>query len=171
MLLIEYVRNYITFSLPVYALYIFRDARVKMLFFVVGYLFSVIVTILLKLFFQSPTPTVDPLYFNILIKNRDYFEKLVSYEMFGMPSGNAMLASFSVVYISTAIQRLDYICLCTFLFVVVNDVIFQCHFPEQVAVGCLIGIIIGYLSYLTCGRFIRGVQKEKQEDYAMTTLN
>lgn len=168
MLTIEYIGKYGTIFLPFYALYVFRDTSAKLQFFYLGYLSSVVISILLKLLIKSPSPLVDPVHFNILIKQKKFFfGNIDSYEMLGMPSGNSLLASFAFVYFISALRSVDIISMLTLIIVVASDLFFRRHFVDQVVVGFIIGSLIGYISYMICCRYIEGAKSVKKEDYAM----
>ena len=151
---IEHFGKYTFLIIALYSLYIFYEFQVKFFFFVLGYVMCVLITFVVKLTLQLPVPKVDVESFYILKRNPDYFEKLSYYEMFGMPSGEAVISLYALTFISFCTNRFDIPLFLNALLVTISSVVLNYHYVDQVVVGAFIGCILGALLYFYCNDFI-----------------
>tara|TARA_B110000114_G_C15094811_1_gene400682 strand:- start:3294 stop:3662 length:369 start_codon:yes stop_codon:yes gene_type:complete len=114
----------------------------------------ILITFVVKLTLQLPVPKVDVESFYILKRNPDYFEKLSYYEMFGMPSGEAVISLYALTFISFCTNRFDIPLFLNALLVTISSVVLNYHYVDQVVVGAFIGCILGSLLYFYCNDFI-----------------
>jgi len=108
-----------------------------LLFYVIGYLANELLNRVLKPILKDPRPV-----------------PLSPTDKYGMPSGHAQLAAFSLVFMTLVLQEKHYgwsifllLSLLT-LATMTQRVITKAHSLEQVIVGGLLGGVLGYIFYV-----------------------
>jgi membrane-associated phospholipid phosphatase len=163
------IRDYIGVLAPIIlfllSLFFLRNTNKFLYFFVCGTIINNILNILLKFFIKEPRPSKDQKIIEIGITNGER----VSFDKFGMPSGHAQNCGFALCYITLALKN-PFI---TGLFFIISFIsmfqryLYNNHTILQLLVGSLIGIGLGYGTYLLANHFIVGDIKQKKDDYFM----
>ena len=163
----QHFSQYLHFIIPFYSLWFFRNSHWKLFFFFFGFFIAILVIIISKALTKLPVPHMDINKFYILKRIPDYFDKLVSYNMFEMPWELAILTTFSFVFFSLSSQQINYFSLCYTILLLFSKFIEQHHHCAgiQLFVGCGIGSLIAFATYMYCYRFLEGPQNEKTEDF------
>jgi membrane-associated phospholipid phosphatase len=108
--------------------------------------------------------------FNLALKQGKYFvfkDGIIPLDIFGMPSGHAQSCLFSSVYtyLSLKDNNILYLYLFFSLLTVIQRVVFKYHTILQVIIGSIVGSLLGYYMYTRAQQKIKGVIKEKKDDY------
>ena len=162
------ILNYIGLFAPIIlfflTLYLLRNLTNFLYFFLQGFIFNNILNILLKLFFKEPRPSNKMQIQKLAIAN----EFPLNFNNYGMPSGHAENCGFFLSYCILVFQN-DYI---TVLYLIITLITLLQRFVNknhtilQLCVGFLLGIFIGYLTYLLANKFIQGDVKMKSDEDA-----
>jgi membrane-associated phospholipid phosphatase len=163
---VSLIRDYIGLLAPIIlfalSLLFLRNNINYLLFFVGGTILNNILNILLKYIIREPRPTKDKTIIEIGIANGER----VGFDKYGMPSGHAQNCGFVLAY-TTPILNSPII---TGLFLILSFVslfqryLYNNHSVLQLTIGLIIGIIIGYVSYLVASKYIRGQINPKEDD-------
>jgi membrane-associated phospholipid phosphatase len=84
-----------------------------------------------------------------------------------MPSVNSQSSFFSTVFIYFALRKknISYIYLAISLLTMLHRVIYNHHTVFQVIVGAIIGSAVGYLFYYLATENVKGLIREKLDDF------
>ena len=106
-------------------------------YYVFGSFISEFINLVLKYIFKEPRP-----------KNNKYIiNKLLKYDIYGMPSGHAQMAFFTTIFIYLAFNRKKYIMIAYLMYSILisyQRVKENYHTVNQVFVGGIIGLLFGY---------------------------
>lgn len=153
--------------LPIYLLW---NKRNLFFYYIVGFLISALVNLVLKGLLQMPRPTEDAGRFNLALTHgrRFIFKSGLPFDVFGMPSGHAQMVFYSTTFVYLALRNTNilYFYLFMSLLTIFQRVAFNYHTPLQVIVGSLVGIGMGYLVYYLAKNKIVGRITEKLDDFA-----
>ena len=138
-------------------------------YYTVGLFINNILNWILKRIFQQSRPNIDQKYFDLALKHGKYilFKDGIRYSIFGMPSGHSQSSFFSTVFIYLSLKKnnIAYIYLAVSLLTIMQRVIYNHHTVLQVIVGAAIGSAIGYLFYYLATENIKGIIREKLDDF------
>lgn len=133
-------------------------------FFLGGYILNIILNIVLKTIIKQPRPSPDKKLIEIGVINGHTF----TLDKYGMPSGHAETCGFSLSFITLSLQNY-YIS----LFYLIITIITLCeryikknHTILQLIVGFILGLIVGYITYLISFKYIQGNIKMKPDEHA-----
>ena len=165
--MLEKVFDYMGFFGPiilfVLTILLLKNKSTLLTFYVIGFVFNSILNIILKLLVQQPRPTEDVHLFNAA-KN----QKRVWFDKYGMPSGHAESAFYSVSFIFFALHTPWITCM--YLLIALNTcyerVKYKNHTLLQVICGSIVGVIVGYLFYYSSSKKLMGLLKYKKDDNA-----
>jgi len=132
--------------------------------YIVGYIIQILVGHALKILIRQPRPSEDIQKFNALINTH----KHIDFDRYGMPSEHAMSTIFSTIFIHFALKnnKITLLYALISLLTMYQRYSTNNHTLFQLLVGAIIGIILGYLSYLYAYKTIRGSLKFKMDDNA-----
>jgi len=137
------------------------------LFFVLGEIFNIII----KSLIQQPRPSIDKKTFDLMMKNKERYitRNGVPYDIFGMPSGHSQMVMYSTIYIYFAFHNTKLTLLYLFVsFIILTQRIVDTHHTElQVIVGAILGLILGYFTFLIVKGKMTGKLTQKKDDYAL----
>jgi hypothetical protein len=163
---VSLIRDYIGLLAPIIlfalSLLFLRNNINYLLFFVGGTILNNILNILLKYIIREPRPTKDKTIIEIGIANGER----VGFDKYGMPSGHAQNCGFVLAYTTPILNSP----LITGLFLILSFVslfqryLYNNHSVLQLTIGLIIGIIMGYVSYLVASKYIRGQINPKEDD-------
>jgi membrane-associated phospholipid phosphatase len=138
-------------------------------YYTVGLFISSILNIILKGLFLEPRPTIDQKSFDLSFKHgkRFLFKDGMPYDIFGMPSGHSQSTFFSTIFIYLALRKknITYIYLGVSLLTILQRVVYNHHTVLQVIVGAAIGSVVGYLFYYLATENVKGIIREKLDDF------
>jgi membrane-associated phospholipid phosphatase len=146
------------------SLFLLRNKINYLTIFTIGYIFNLILNILLKLAFKEPRPKKTKRVLEIAIANDYEYE----YEKFGMPSGHAQTCAYSLAFIILVLNDP----LVTSIYLIVTSLTFfqrykyLDHSILQLFIGFCVGLSIGYMFYLIGNKYIKGNIKMRADDYA-----
>ena len=133
------------------------------MFYVVGTILNTILNIILKLIIKEPRPSKDQKFIEIGVANGLF----ISYDKFGMPSGHAQNCGFALAFITLVFNNH----LITTLYMIISlsslmqRYFYNNHTILQLIVGFMIGLFVGYITYLLGSKYIMGNIKTKKDDY------
>jgi membrane-associated phospholipid phosphatase len=162
------IRDYIGMLAPailfILSIFLLRNMKTYLRFFVFGFILNNILIVILKLAIKEPRPTEEQKAIEIGIVNG----ARISFDKFGMPSGHAQNCSFCLAFITMLLNN-PYI---TGLYTIISfNSIFQRylynnHTILQLIVGTIVGTIFGYIMYTIANKNIMGNIKMKKDDDA-----
>lgn len=132
--------------------------------YIVGYIIQILVGHALKILIRQPRPSEDIQKFNALINTH----KHIDFDRYGMPSEHAMSTLFSTIFIHFTLKnnKITLLYALISLLTMYQRYSTNNHTLFQLFIGAIIGIILGYLSYLYAYKTIRGSLKFKMDDNA-----
>ena len=138
--------------------------------FLFGFFVNFMLNLILKGIFQQERPLDDKDTFDILVKHGKHFlfkESGIPFDMFGMPSYDLQSCMFSTIFIFLVLQRtkllLFYLVIC--IITVYQNIYYNYHTFFQTIVGGIIGLLFAYFIFYLSKEKIKGVIKEKPDDY------
>ena len=168
--LFYYIGSFGPLILFIYSLILLWNKQNLFFYYIIGFFLDSIINLILKGFFQQPRPSEDPVLFNIALKNgkRFVFKDYIPHDIFGMPSGHAQSTFFSTVFIYLSIQNINVFNFYLFisLMTIIQRVIYDFHTVFQVIIGSFIGCILGYGFYYLARQKMKGLIREKPEEFA-----
>jgi hypothetical protein len=154
----------------VLTVFLLRNKCNLLFYYIIFYIISLILNIILKGFFQESRPSIDKKTFDLMIKNKErYITKYgVPYDIYGMPSGHSQSVLYSTIFIYFAFHNIKltigYLLISTIT--LFQRVIENHHTVFQVIIGSIVGLIIGYVSYEMAKIKMAGKLTIKKDDYA-----
>jgi membrane-associated phospholipid phosphatase len=162
-LLIDYIGLYAPIILFFITLFLLRNMKKYLNFFVSGFILNNISNIILKLIIQEPRPSKDQKSIEIGVVNG----ARISFDKFGMPSGHAQNCGYCLLFILMTLNS-PFI---TTLYSVITIIslfqryLYNNHSILQLSIGIIVGSGFGYLTYLCANKYIAGNIKMKKDDY------
>jgi membrane-associated phospholipid phosphatase len=150
----------------IYCFFTLGITNIKVYYLLIGYVISIILTLLLKYTILLPTPKHDNDNFLIILNNRDMYKKLLKTNMLGMPSGHALILTFCLTFVSMLQEKLEIFLFVLSIFTYTTSVYYNYHYITQVIVGIILGYLVGYFTFYQCKENLKGSQKEKEDDNA-----
>ena len=151
------------------SIYLLWNKHNLLFYYIVGVFIDSILNLILKGLFQQPRPSIDQKSFDLAFKHgkRFLFKDGMPYDMFGMPSGHSQSVFFSTafIYLSLKKNNIAYIYLAISLLTMLQRVVYNHHTVLQVIVGGLIGSAVGYLFYYLSSEKVKGLIREKLDDF------
>jgi membrane-associated phospholipid phosphatase len=144
----------------------------QLIYCIIGAFGNLLLNIMLKGFFQQPRPSdhTDTKTFQLALKNgkRFIFKNGMPYSIFGMPSCHMQLCLFYTAFVFMSLRQYNilYVYLLISLLTAYQRVKYSHHTILQVFVGSIVGICVGYMTYLFTTNHIKGRIKYKPDDYA-----
>jgi len=128
--------------------------------------------LILKGIFQQPRPLDDKDTFDTLVKHGKHFlfkESGIPFDIFGMPSYDLQSCMFSTIFICLVLQKTRTKLLLFYVVISIitlyQNVYYNYHTLFQTIVGGIIGSIFAYFIFYLSKEKIKGVLKEKPDDY------
>jgi membrane-associated phospholipid phosphatase len=137
-------------------------------YFNVGLIANDVLNMILKGLIQEPRPIVDNEKVSLLKKHAKeyFFQNGIPFNLFGMPSCHAQMASFMTVFIYLSLKHTNllYFYLGFSLFICYQRVNSRYHSVSQVIVGSLVGSVFAYIVYQLAREKIKGKIRERDDD-------
>ncbi len=162
-LLTSYIGLYAPIILFILSLLLLRNMKRYLQFFLVGFIFNNFLNILLKLLIKQPRPTNDQKAIEIGVVNN----ARIGFDKFGMPSGHAQNCGFCLSFITMALNNP----LITIIYSLISFIsliqryMYNNHTILQLMIGFIIGLLIGYMTYIIGSKYIVGKITMKKDDY------
>lgn len=132
--------------------------------YVVGYVLSLIINIILKELIKQPRPSEDLSIFNASVAHG----KRISFDRYGMPSGHATSVFYSTAFVFLALK--SPVLSIIYLLIAINTgyqrIKYKNHTLLQVICGAIIGGITAYVCYLFATKKNMGLLRYKKDDNA-----
>ena len=163
---IRTIFDLIGFSAPllmvIISIILFRNKRKYMTYLIFGYVLCDILNILLKFILKEPRPTNDWQLLRLGITHSKRF----SFDVYGMPSGNAQSCGFLLVFTSLVLNDpfITGIYAVLTLISMYQKYLYENHSIKQVVVGLFIGVVYGYLLYCVATKNLIGNIKRRPDD-------
>ena len=162
------VRDYIGMLAPailfILSIFLLRNMKTYLRFFVFGFILNNILIVILKLAIKEPRPTEEQKAIEIGIVNG----ARISFDKFGMPSGHAQNCSFCLAFITMVLNN-PYIS-GLYAIITFNSLfqryLYNNHTILQLIVGTIVGTTFGYIMYTIANKNIMGNIKMKKDDDA-----
>ena len=144
----------------------------QLIYCMIGSCVNLLLNIFLKGIFQQPRPSenTDTKTFQLALKNgkRFIFKNGIPYDIFGMPSGHAQLCLFLTTFVFLCLRQYNILLvyLLVSLLSAYQRVKHSHHTILQVVVGGIVGIFMGYITYIMSNNNIKGLIKKKPDDNA-----
>ena len=158
--------------LMIMSIFLLWSRQNQLIYCIIGTFANLLLNIVLKGFFQQPRPedNINNKLFQLAIKNGEHiiFKNGIPHSIFGMPSGHAQLCLFYTVFVFMCLRQYNilYVYLLIYALTVYQRVKYSHHTILQVFVGSIVGICIGYATYIFTTNNIKGRIKLKPDDYA-----
>jgi len=161
---IDYIGYLGPLILLILTILLLKNKATLLTYYIIGYFLNSGLNIILKGFFQQPRPNEDLRIFNAYIAQG----KRIGFDLYGMPSGHAQSAFYSVVFIFFALG--NPIIAAIYLAIALNTgyqrVKYKNHTILQVICGSVIGAIMGCIFYFFSTKKIIGLLRYKKDDNA-----
>ena len=161
-LLRDYVGLYAPIILFVLTLFLLRNMKSYLQFFVVGFILNNILNIILKLAIKESRPSKDQKAIEIGVVNG----ARIGFDKFGMPSGHAQNCGYCLIFITMVLNN-------TFIsgvYIIISGIslfqryLYNNHTFLQIIIGFTFGSLFGYLTYIIGNKYIMGNIKMKRDD-------
>lgn len=161
-LLRDYVGLYAPIILFILSLFLLRNMRTYLQFFVSGFILNNILNIILKLAIKEPRPSKDQKAIEIGVVNG----ARIGFDKFGMPSGHAQTCGYCVSFITMTLNNPFITCLYSLISVIslFQRYLYNNHSILQLATGFIVGGGFGYLTYIIGNKYIIGNIKMKMDE-------
>jgi membrane-associated phospholipid phosphatase len=151
-----------------YSLLLLWNKNTLFYYYLYGFFLNVILNFILKGLIKEPRPNEDPKLFNIALKHSIRFKFINGYphDIFGMPSGHAQSAFFSIIFIYLALKDIKIIIVYLFIALITmyQRVLFKQHTVLQVVAGAIAGTLFGGFIYYMAQQKIVGKLRFKKDD-------
>jgi len=133
-------------------------------FFIGGFIVNIFLNVILKLIIKEPRPLEDKKAIEIAVENN----RKISFNKFGMPSGHAQEDGFCLAFIACVLKNMwvttGYILIT--IITLYQRYTYKKHTLLQIGLGLVIGLAVGYITYVLSRKFIEGHVKMKEDDDA-----
>ena len=163
------IRNYIDYIgvigpiiLIVTSIILLINKNIFLYFYVGGIIVNTILNLFLKYIIKDPRPKEDKILFEIASNNG----KRISIDRYGMPSGHSQSVGFSCMFLYLVCKNM-YI---TWFYLIISlNTMFQrfnyrSHTILQIVIGFLIGVVMGYLTFIFAKNMLKGKINSKNDD-------
>jgi membrane-associated phospholipid phosphatase len=155
--------------LLVITILLLRNKMNLLFYYILFFVISLFLNLILKGIIQEPRPSIDTKTFNLMMKNKErYINKHgIPYDIFGMPSGHSQSVLMSTVFIYLSLHDIKI----TLLYIVISiititqRVVDKHHTVLQVIFGSILGCILGYIAFFMSQKNIQGKKTAKKDDY------
>jgi membrane-associated phospholipid phosphatase len=163
-LLRDYIGLYAPVILFILTLFLLRNMKTYLQFFVTGFILNNILNIILKIAIKDARPNDEQRRIEIGVVNR----ARIGFDKFGMPSGHAQNCGFCLSFITLVLNDhfISTLYACISIISLFQRYLYKNHTILQLAVGLFVGIGFGYLTYLFGNKDIMGNIKMKKDDNA-----
>lgn len=138
---IGFFGEYITFFITFFLLF---NQHIYLFFFVVFFVLNRTLNRYLKNYFKQLRPK-NP---NKFLESEKFANK--NHQVYGLPSGHTQESVFALIYYYLIINQFNYwvlLLLIIVIFIIYERYTFKNHTLYQLIMGCVFGIIVGYVSY------------------------
>ena len=153
--------------LMITSIFLLWSRKNQLIYCIIGTCANFLLNIFLKGVFQHPRPSdhTDTKLFQLALKNgqRFIFKNGIPYDIFGMPSGHAQACLFYTVFVFMCLRQYNILIvyLLISLLTAYQRVKHSHHTILQVFAGSIVGICVGYVTYILTNNNIKGFIKKK----------
>jgi membrane-associated phospholipid phosphatase len=160
----DYIGYLGPFILLISTILLLKNKTTLLVYYTIGYVLNSGLNIVLKSLIQHPRPSEDLHIFNASISQG----KRIGFDAYGMPSGHAQSAFYSVGFICFALGNpiITTIYLALALNTCYQRVKYKNHTLLQVICGGIVGVTVGFTSYFLSSKKTMGLIKYKKDDNA-----
>lgn len=161
-MIINYVGLYAPLILFFLSVFLLRNTKTYLYYFIIGFGLNNVINIVLKLLIKEPRPSDDMRAIDIGVVNG----ARISFDKFGMPSGHAQNCGYCLSFITLALNDP----IITMLYTVLTGVsmmqryINKNHTILQLLVGLVIGISFGHQMIMHSNKLLKGNIKMRKDD-------
>jgi len=153
-----------------FSLYLLRNKHSLFMYYLYGIFLNEILNIILKGLIKQPRQSENPELFKIALKHSNRFKFINGFphDIFGMPSGHAQSAFYSIFFIYLALGNIyitSFYLLIGFI-ILYQRVVFNHHTILQVIVGIIVGVLFAFFIYYMSQRHLIGKLTPKKDDNA-----
>jgi len=150
-------------------IFLLRNKHNLLFYYVLFFILSLLINLILKGLIQQPRPSIDTKTFNLMMKNKEryIYKHGIPYDIFGMPSGHSQSVLLSTIFIYLSLHDIKIAMLYLFITTITltQRVLDNHHTILQVIFGSFIGCILGYLAYKMAQINLKGKNTAKKDDY------
>jgi membrane-associated phospholipid phosphatase len=158
----DYIGLYAPIILFIFSLFLLRNKRTYLQFFVLGFILNNILNIILKLAIKEARPLTDQKAIEIGVVNG----ARIGFDKFGMPSGHAQTCGYCVLFITMSLNNPFITCLYLLISMIslFQRYLYNNHTILQLVIGFIVGGSFGYLTYIIGNKYIMGNIKMKMDE-------
>jgi len=159
---IDYIGAFGPIILLVTSIILLINKNIFLYFYVGGIIINSILNFILKYIIKDPRPKEDKILIEIASNNG----KRISIDKYGMPSGHSQSVGFSCMFIYLVCKNMYII---WFYLAISLNTMFQrfnynSHTIPQIIIGFLIGLLMGYVTFILAKSMLRGKISSKKDD-------
>ena len=150
-------------------IFLLRNKYNLLFYYIVFFVASLLINLILKALIQEPRPSIDTKTFNLMMKNKEsyIYKHGMPYDIFGMPSGHSQSVLFSTIFIYLALRDIKILILylCIDIITLIQRVADNHHTINQVIVGSIVGCLLGYIAFKFAQTNMEGKKTAKKDDF------
>ena len=165
---IIHILHVIAYSAPIIliftTIYLLWKKETLLFYFTLGATINIALNFLLKGIFKEPRPTGNQQIIQLAINNGKRFGS----QVYGMPSGHAQSAFYSLVFIFLSLKnwRITAFYVAMALFTCYQRYVYKEHTLWQLFVGSLVGLVMGSVAFKCAEKKKMGILIPRPEDGA-----
>ena len=162
------IYNFIGFTGPfilyLYIFFLLIHKKSFLLFYSLGFIINILLNHALKGIFKFPRPSQDTPLFKLEMANSQKF----GFQKYGMPSGHSQEIGFTIGFMFFILKsKLPWFIILLIGFITCSQRIFnKNHYLDQILIGFVVGLCIGFLFYYLTLHVLSGNMKMKMDDNA-----
>jgi len=131
--------------------------------YVIGQMINMFINYIAKDIIKEPRPSGDRVHYFTWNSLEDHYRvsNTMGVQEYGMPSGHAQSVSFSFIFMLYVLKMSwivpNYGCLS--IITIIQRVIYENHSIKQVFIGCIIGGLLGYLTWAYIPRYVGKLER------------
>ena len=144
------------------SLFLLRNVKKYLLFYVGGFGLNNLLNILLKILIKEPRPDDDTKFIELMILKG----KRVGYDKYGMPSGHLQNCAFSLMFITLVLNDpwITSVYVIVTLLSAMQRYKYKNHTISQIIVGIGVGGLLAFCLYFLASKYILGKVSSKKDD-------
>lgn len=170
--ILSLIGNYGPLILFLLSSFLLRNTSNALFYYIIGFIFSIILNIILKLTFKQPRPRDNEDLFKLALNYSNKYNYILPFNIYGMPSGHAQSVMYSTIFIYLMFKnpKISIFYLLISLITIFQRVEDLHHTVFQVIIGFIIGLLVGYFIFYMYKSKMTGNLALKKDDNAFIIL-